>query len=93
MVLRGREFGEVQVYMMMRGEGVGGRCVKVYSVRVLGGCAVRLLVRVNEVVGMAGWDLVDREVKVPKLVNVHRLNPKNRELQVEILLKAIKRLP
>lgn len=80
LLTRGREFGEIQVYLLIQSDSQ--KYVKVYSIQILGGCQVKLLVKIPDVVGLSGFNLFDKDVHIPKILSVHRLNPKNRELQV-----------
>ena len=77
----------------MRMQSDTERYVKVYSVKLLDGFQVKFVVKIPNVITISGFNLMDSTVKVPKLVDVHRLNPKNKDLQVQLLLKAINGLP
>ena len=77
------------MYMLIENEI--HRYVKVYSVSVLEGCQVRFLAKIPDVVGLSSFRLFERQMSMPKLMK--RQTTKDGDLQVKILLKAIRRLP
>jgi hypothetical protein len=62
-------------------------------VMMMEGCQVKFLAKIPDVVGMAGFNLFERHISLPRLINIHKKSLRNRDLQVQILLKAIKQLP
>lgn len=89
LLTKGHKPGELHIYMLIENEI--HQYVKVYSVMMLDGWQVKFLSKIPDVVGLSGFQLLERQMAMPKMLK--RNPPKARDLQAQILLKAIRKLP
>lgn len=89
LLTKGHKAGELHIYMLIENEI---HCyVKVYAVNILEGCQVRLLAKIPDVVGFHTHRLIQKQQAAPKLLK--RPVPRYNDLQAQVLLKALGRLP